>query len=444
MNKTTTKSKKKIIDNSLQIRKKINNGIPANVLVPAPPRRRFNWAQTFTALKYPNYQLWFYGQMASLMGTWMQTTAQGFLIYELTKSPVYLGLVGFAAGAPFWLFNFIGGVITDRMPRRNILLVTQTVMMLLAFILGFLCFAGVVKPWHIVMLAFGTGIANAFDAPARMAFVPELVEREDLTNAMALNSTFVNLAVVVGPAAAGLVYAWAGPGWCFTINGFSFIAVIAALFFMRLKPFFVHPHEGSVLVQLREGISYTIHHPMIRALMILVVIASIFGNGFMTLLPAWAINILNGDATTNGLLQSARGAGALMAALMIASLGRIKFKGKLLTIGSFVFPLMIIAWAFITSLPLSLLVLAVIGWGSMLMFNMAITLIQLHVPDGLRGRVMGIYAFAFFGMTPVGAILAGVMAEWTTEPITVIIDGLITLVIAFIILFGIPKLRAME
>jgi MFS family permease len=409
------------------------------------PAKRFSLQQTFTALKYPNYRLWFWGQMASLAGTWMQTTAQGFLIFQLTKSPIMLGIVGFASGIPFWLFNFMGGVITDRMSRRNILLITQTVMMLLAFILGILVFTGYVQPWHIILLAFGTGIANAFEAPARMAFMAELVdEREDYANAIALNSTFVNLAVVVGPAIAGLVYAWAGPGWCFTINGISFIAVIIALWLMKLKPFVPHPTTDSVLVQLKEGISYVAKHPLIRVLMLMVVFTSIVGHAYITLLPAWTVTILNGDSALNGLMQSARGLGALVAALMIASLGRIKFKGKLITIGSFIFPLMVVIWSTVRSIPTSLFFIALSGWGFMLILNIAQTLVQMNVADHLRGRVMGIYTFAFFGMMPVGALLGGALAQWTSEPFTVMISGTVSLIFAAIVLIFFPRVRAME
>ncbi len=418
-----------------------NAGSPAT----GRPAKGFSFQRTFTALKYPNYRLWFWGQMASLAGTWMQTTAQGFLIFQLTKSPIMLGIVGFASGIPFWLFNFMGGVITDRMSRRNILLITQTAMMLLAFILGFLVFTGFVQPWHIILMAFGTGIANAFEAPARMAFMAELVdEREDYANAIALNSTFVNLAVVVGPAIAGLVYAWAGPGWCFTINGISFIAVIIALWLMKLKPFIPHPTTDSVLAQLKEGISYVAKHPLIRILMLMVVFTSIVGHAYITLLPAWVVTILNGDSALNGLMQSARGLGALVAALMIASLGRIKFKGKLLTIGSFVFPLMVVIWSTVRSIPTSLFFIALSGWGFMLILNIAQTLVQMNVEDHLRGRVMGIYTFAFFGMMPVGALLGGALAELTSEPFTVLISGTVSLIFAVIVFFFFPRIRAME
>jgi len=182
------------------------------------PSRRPTWKKTFAALKHRNYRLWFWGQMTSLFGTWMQTTAQGFLVYELTRSSAFLGYVGFASGIPSLLFTMYGGVVADRMSRRKLLIITQSVMMMLALILAMLAFLGVVQPWHILVLAFGLGLANAFDAPARLAFISEMVDREDLTNAVALNATMFNSAIVVGPAVAGIIYAASGPGWCFTIN----------------------------------------------------------------------------------------------------------------------------------------------------------------------------------------------------------------------------------
>jgi len=200
--------------------------------------RRINITDTFAALRYPNYRLWFYGQMISLMGTWMQATAQGFLVFELTRSSVYLGYVGFASGVPAWLFTLYGGFIADRIQRRNLLIMTQTSMMILAFILAGLTFLGIVQPWHIIALSFLLGVTNAFDAPARQAFVLEMVPREDLTNAVALNATMFNTGTAFGPAIAGITYAMFGPAWCFIINGVSFIAIIAALAMMKLIP---HP-----------------------------------------------------------------------------------------------------------------------------------------------------------------------------------------------------------
>ena len=191
-------------------------------------------AQTFSSLQHPNYRLWFTGQVISIVGTWMQATAQGFLVYELTHSAAFLGLVGFASGAPSWLFTLYGGVIADRVSRRKLLIIAQSAMMVLAFLLAFLVFTDLVRPWHVVVLAFLLGVANAFDAPARQAFVVELVGRADMTNAIALNSSVFNIGTVIGPAIAGLVYSWLGPAWCFTINGISYLAVIGALLLMRL------------------------------------------------------------------------------------------------------------------------------------------------------------------------------------------------------------------
>ncbi|MGQ9534546.1 MAG: MFS transporter [bacterium] len=200
--------------------------------------RRYFWNNTFLALRYHNYKLWFFGQLVSLFGTWMQTTAQGFFIYELTQSSAYLGYVGFAAGLPTWIFMLYAGVLADRIPRKRIMIITQTVMMCLAFILAFLVFLKVVQPWHIILLAACMGIANAFDAPARQAFVRELVEPEALTNAIALNSAMFNTAIALGPAMGGFIYAAFGPAWCFTINGITFIAVISALVSIRIKDSF--------------------------------------------------------------------------------------------------------------------------------------------------------------------------------------------------------------
>jgi MFS family permease len=406
--------------------------------VPRPSIR-----QAFASFKYRNYRLWFNGQLASLVGTWMQTTAQGFLVFELTNSPAYLGYVGFAAGVPSWLFTLYGGVASDRMSRRKLLIITQTSMMILAFILAALTFANLVQPWHIVVLAFLLGIANAFDAPARQSFVLEMVEREDLTNAIALNSTMFNSATAVGPAVAGVTYALLGPAWCFTINGLSFITVIIALAMMDIKPQ-LRARRASALADLKEGLRYTAAHPTIRLLIIVATVTSLFGMGYATLLPAWAVAILHGDSATNGFLQSARGVGSLFGAFMIASLGHFRFKGRLLTLGSLVFPILLLAFAVVSWIPLSLLMLVGVGWGFMVLLNMANALVQTLVPDELRGRVMGVYTFGFFGMMPVGALLAGAVAELTNEPITVVLGALIMLGFAAWLWLRMPQLRALE
>ncbi len=405
-------------------------------------KNKLSWRNTFAALRYKNYRLWFIGQTISLLGTWMLATAQGFLVFQLTHSPVYLGYVGFAYGIPTWIFMLYAGVIADRLPKRNILIITQSVMMVFAFVLAGLTFTGVVQPWHIIILAFFLGIANAFDAPSRQAFVNELVERNDLTNAIALNATMFNIGTATGPAVAGVTYALFGPAWCFTINGISFIGVIIALFLMKIKNGNPHVDSGkSSFAELKEGLRYVKNHKIIRTLTLLVGIISVFGISFATLMPAWAVKILHGDATTNGLLQSFRGIGALISALTIASLGRFKFKGKLLTAGTFVFPIMLLIFSFIKWLPLSLLTLIGIGFSLILVFNLANALVQTLVDDNLRGRVMGVYTFTFFGMMPVGALIMGTLAEYFGEPGAVIIGSIITFVSALLIYLTVPKLR---
>ena len=371
----------------------------------------------------------------------MQTTAQGFLVYELTHSSAYLGFVGFAAGIPTWLFMAYGGVVADRVRRRRLLVVTQTAMMILAFILAGLTFMHVVKPWHIILLAFSLGVANAFDAPARHAFVPELVEREDLTNAIALNSTIFNSATAVGPAVAGITYALFGPAWCFMINGLSFIAVIVALMLMKLKPLTRTTPLSSSWQDLKEGFRYVLSHPMIRAIIGLVMITSLFGTSFAVLIPAWAVKILHGDAATNGWLQSARGIGALCGALLIASLGRFTFKGRLLTLGTFAFPVLLLAFSLVRWLPTSLAVIFAVGGANLFIFNLANALVQTLVTDSLRGRVMGLYSLTFFGFLPVGALWIGMMAEHFGEPVAIVVNASIMILFSTLIWMFVPRLR---
>ncbi|MDD5371160.1 MAG: MFS transporter [Anaerolineaceae bacterium] len=409
-----------------------------------PHRRWFHPARTFTALKYPNYRLWFYGQLASLVGTWMQSTAQGYLVFQLTHSPAYLGYVGFAAGIPSVLLMLFGGVLSDRMSRRKLMVITQSSMLVLAFTLAALTFTGLIRPWEIVLMAFLLGVANAFDAPARQAFVLEMVSREDMGNAIALNSAMFNMATAAGPAIAGLAYAAVGPAWCFTINGISFLAVIVALVMMKLAPFVPQEHSSSAITELKAGLTYVIHHPDVRILIAMLGLVSIFGMGYVTLIPAWAVNILKGDATTNGLIQSARGVGSLLGALMIASLGRFSYRGKLLTVGTFVFPVLLLVFSFIRVLPLSLVVMVGVGWGFMVYANLTNNLVQHHVPDELRGRVMGIYSLTFFGMMPIGALLAGTLAQQLGAPMAIEITAGISLALAFLLFIAVPKIRDLE
>lgn len=400
--------------------------------------------ETFAALKYYNYRLWFFGQMVSLMGTWMQSTAQGYLVYQLTGSPAYLGLVGFIGGIPAMLFTLFGGVVADRISRRNLMVITQTAMMVLAFILALLTFSGVVRPWHILILAFLLGIANAFDSPARVAFVNELVNREHMTNAIAMNSMMFNIGTVVGPSIAGLTYAAFGPAWCFIINGISFIAVIVALLLMRITTQLTPARHTTIVGELKEGLRYVFTHSLILSLIGSVGFVSIFGIGMMTLLPAWATDILGGDVTTNGWLVSARGLGSLVSALMLAYLGNRRFRGKLWMTGAFVMPVMLFIFALVRWLPLSLAVLVATGWSFMMIMNNSNAMMQTNVPDHLRGRVMSVYTLVFFGSMPLGSLFSGSLAQSIGEPVTIMVGAGIMMVLALAAWAFLPQIRRQE
>ena len=392
----------------------------------------FHWSETFAALKHYNYRLWFLGQMVSLMGTWMQATAQGYLIYQITRSPNYLGLVGFMGGVPTLLFSLFGGWIADRISRRTLLVITQSAMLVLAFILAALDFANIVKPWHILVLAFLLGIANAFDAPARISFVLELVDRAEMDNAIALNSTMYNIATVVGPSVAGLTYAAFGAAWCFTLNGLSFVAVIVALLLMHIKLEPQPMHSSTAREEIAEGVRYVFSNPLVMALIGAVGMVNFFGFGFLNLLPAWATDVLHSGVTTNGLLISARGFGALVSALMLASLGSQRLRGKLWMLGSLIMPVALFIFACVGWLPLSLGSLVIIGWSMMLMTNNNNTLVQTEVPDALRGRVMGVYAMVMNGSYTIGELATGVFAQRFGAPATAIVCAVIMFVFAVI------------
>ena len=400
--------------------------------------------RAFTALQYPNYRLWFQGQVVSLFGTWMQATAQGFLIYQLTHSAAYLGYVAFANGIAIWLFTLYGGVVADRVPRQKLIIITQSSMMVLAFILAGLTFLKIVAPWHIIVLSFLLGLANAFDAPARQSFVLELVEREDLANAIALNSMMFNTATALGPAAGGIVYALVGPAWCFVINGVTFIAVIAALARMKLKPF-IPPVDGKrALASIIEGLRYIRSQKIVITIIILISVISMFGISFATLFPAWAVKVLHGNATTNGLLQSARGIGAFIGAVFIASLGRFTFKGKLMTVGTFAFPLMLMLFSTTRNLPVALIVLVITGAAQILIMNLANALVQTQIADEVRGRVMSVYSLTFLGLMPIGSLIAGGVADYAGAPFAVALGAVICLLVAALLAMVVPKLFRLQ
>ncbi|MCB0235089.1 MAG: MFS transporter, partial [Anaerolineae bacterium] len=338
-------------------------------------------------------------------------------------------------------FTLYGGVIADRVPRRTLIMITQAAMMVLAFAMTGLVVSGLIQAWQIIVLAMLLGVAQSFDAPARQAFVMEMVGREDLTNAIALNSTMFNMAAVVGPALAGIVYALWGPAWCFTINALSYLAVILALAAMRLPAFVPRVRKDRAMTEMRVGLGYVRHNKVVLTLILNMAVIAMFGISLVTLIPAWSVDVLGGDVRTNGALLAARGIGAVSGALMVAALGSRPIRGKLWTVGSFVMPLAMFAFAAARIVPVSMAMLVGVGWSFMVVANTSNSMVQTMVPDELRGRVMGVYTLMFFGGMPLGSLLIGSMAELLTEPVTLAINAAIVLLVAGIVWLRLPFIR---
>ena len=406
--------------------------------------RGFGLSRTFAALRHRNYRLFFFGQLVSLIGTWMQNVAQAWLVYELTNSPFKLGVVSFCAGVPVLLFSLWAGVVADRVPKRPLLVVTQTVMMTLAFILAADMFLGTIQWWHIAIMAFLLGTANAFDGPTRQAFVVEMVGRNELMNAIALNSAMFNTARIVGPALAGIILAAVGAAWCFVLNGVSFLAVIAGLVLMDVKPYVGAIPTESPLKQMREGLSYIWHHPTVRPLITLVAVSNMFALGYMALLPAFAQDVLHAGKVGYGFMSTAIGVGALAGALVIASLGDYQRKGLILTAGNLLFPVMVIALSLSKSFHLTMGCLVVAGFGFMAQNATANTLVQTTVPDTLRGRVMSVYMMVFLGFFPIGSLIAGAMAERFGVPVGAAFGGIVALAYGIYLAWRAPEIRALR
>ena len=402
---------------------------------------RLNLVDTFAAMRHENYRIYSGGQFVSSIGGWMQNTAQGFLIYQLTQSTAYLGYVSFAWGLPIWIFSLYGGVIADRVSKRMMLMVTNSVLMSLSLIISLLIFTDVIQPWHILVAAFISGVANAFDGPSRNGFVVELVGRDDLTNAIALNATIFHLATIMGPAIGGLAYAFLGPAWCFAANASAFLVMIYSLWRIRIAPQAPRVRGASALTELREGLQYAAGNSTIRVLLVNLAIFAMFGFSLMTLIPAWAVDVLDGDVRLNGLLLSARGVGSLIAALMIASLGSRGMRGRFLNLATFILPLSTLIFAQLRWIPMSMVLMAFMGWGMLMWGNVTNALLQTGVPDELRGRVMGLFVLLLFGGQPLGALLVGNLADQYGAPWAASIFGVILLTAAVITWLRAPFLR---
>ncbi|MDB5035257.1 MAG: permease of the major facilitator superfamily [Chlorobi bacterium] len=393
------------------------------------------------ALRYPNYRLFFGGQLISLIGTWMQSVAESWLIYRLTGSSVLLGMVGFAGQIPVFLLAPIGGIVADRFNRRSIIIVTQICSMILALAYAAITLLGVVQVWHIFVLAALLGIVNAFDIPARQSFVVEMVGKEDLINAIALNSSMFNGARIVGPAVAGILVAMVGEGWCFLINGTSYIAVIAGLLMMKFIPRERARTTATPLDNIIEGFRFVWQTRPIRALMILLGATSLVAMPYAVLMPVYVDKILKGGASDLGLLMGASGVGALLGALMLAARRGVKGLGNWLVYGTAVFGISIILFAMSREFWAAALSLVPAGFAMMVAMASSNTLVQVMVPDNLRGRVMAVYSMMFMGMAPLGALLAGVLANHLGAPATIAIGGTAAVVGALIFKIYLPGLR---
>jgi len=381
------------------------------------------------------------GQLISLIGTWMQSVAQSWLIYRLTGSAALLGLIGFAGQIPIFALAPLGGVIADRLNRHRVLIATQSTMMVLAFVLAVLTLTGVVHEWHIFFLSTLLGIANAFDIPARQAFLAETVSREDIVNAIALNSSMLNGARIVGPAIAGLVVAAFGEGWCFLLNAISYIAVIGALAVMRVD---AAPHPDahvSAWDSIVEGFAYSWNVKPVRALLLLLGLVSVMGMPYSILMPVIASGVLGGGPNAYGLLMSASGVGALGGAALLTFRRHVHGLGRWVAISAVSFGISLVAFSFSRRLWLSAVLLVPAGFFMMVEMAASNTLIQSMIPNRLRGRVMSVYSMMFMGMAPVGALVAGALAAPLGAPATVALGGAICTAGGLVFGAGLPRLR---
>ena len=417
--------------------------------------RKLRWQEAGRALRHRNFQLFFSGQLISLIGTWMQTVAQSWLVYRLTGSGLELGGVGFASQIPVFLVAPLGGIVADRSNRRHVVIATQVASMLLAFILAALTLFHRVQVWHVFVLAALLGVVNAFDIPGRQSFLVDMVGKDDLMNAIALNSSMFNGARVVGPAVAGILVARLGEGWCFFANGVSYIAVIIGLLMMNVHAPARVSAKTSPWEHIIEGFQFVNRTAPIRALLMLLGVVSVTGMPYVVLMPIFADKILHRGgqefasligshdlgAVRLGILMGATGVGALLGALTLAIRSGVKGLGTWVTVCCAGFGVSLMLFAASKSFWLSVFLLLPVGYFIMLQMASSNTLIQVMVPDALRGRVMALYSMMFMGMAPVGALLGGALSDRLGAPITVMIGGLASVAGAWWFGVQLPKIR---
>ena len=406
-----------------------NAAAPAEDAAPA-----VGWRKMFSAFRHRNYRLFFTGQLVSLIGNWVNSTAEGWLVYQLTGSTALLGVVAAASTGPMLFLSTWGGWVADRHPKRTVLVIAQVVSMVLSLLLAFLTWRGLIQPWQIIAIAAIGGVVMAFEMPARQAFVIEMTSREDLPNAIALNSSMINGARIIGPAIAGVVMAKFGVALCYFIDGVSFIAVILSLLALRLPKHVHKTHSGSKLDHALGGFRYVWNNPRIFTILALFAVVGIFGWSYSVLMPAFARDVLGLGEQAYGALLTASGAGALAGALCVTAASE-KFTPRMLAIGGvWIFSVMIILFALNRNFYAALPLLAGAGFGLMLFMATSNSAIQTSVPDDMRGRVMGVWALIFGGMMPFGSLVSGGLARMVGVPITIIIGAIICILAAAVTL----------
>jgi MFS family permease len=405
-----------------------------------PPRKKL---QITRALQHRNYRLFFSGQTVSLVGTWITRIATSWLVYRLTGSVFLLGIVGFFGQIPTLVLAPFAGVLVDRWDRHRILLITQFLSMLQSVGLAVLTFSGVITVTDILILQVAQGIINAFDTPARQAFVVEMVEdRSHLSNAIALNSSMVTASRVVGPSIGGVLIAAFGEGWCFTVDAISYVAVIASLLAMRLEKRPVRVSETRMLQELGAGFRYVTHFAPVRDSLLLLALVATMGMPYTVLMPAIAATVLHGGPHTLGFLMTAAGAGALAGAVYLASRTSVLGLGRAIVVATVTFGAALVAFSFSRILWLSLLLLPFVGGGMMVEMAATNTIVQTIVEDEMRGRVMAFYAMAFLGTAPLGSLMAGLVASHIGPMRTIMIGGVACIIGGVIFAFRLPVLRA--
>jgi MFS family permease len=392
-------------------------------------------SKRFRAMQHRNFQLFIAGQLISLIGTWMQTTAQLWLVYKLTGSAALLGVFGFASQVPMLFLSSIGGYVGDRYDRQRSVIATQTASMILAFVLAGLTLTHLIREWELIVIAFLVGIVNAFDVPIRQAFFVQMVGKEDLPNAIALNSSIFNGARVVGPAIAGFAIALVGEGWCFFLNGLSFLAVIGALLMMRIERTEIKPSQDSPFKNFIQGFHFAMSDLPIRSALLLLSVLSLFGLQYSVFLPIYANDILKGGARTLGLLMSFAGVGAVLGALQFAARTHYKGLARWIAATSMTCSLGLIIFSQAKVFWLCTAVLFVVGFAATSQMAATNTLIQNRVPDELRSRVMAVYATMFMGVQPIGSLVAGGVAKRIGAPYTLTVFGTLVLAGSLFFLF---------